>query len=568
MLSNLVDSARRLDRSIRPNAPTTDPARPPVLSGAKPLIGHTLEFVNNPLELLRRANREQGEIAEIRVANKHMVAMFGPDAHEAVFRAPDTVLDPRDAYALMTPIFGDGLVYDAPVDKMGEQLKMLLPALKDRRMRTYGEAIVLEVERSVADWGDGGQVDLVEYCRTLTNYTSSRCLVGREFREDMTDEFASIYHDLERGITPIAYLQPNLPLPAFIQRDRARVKLVELISRITDKRRRTGETGEDFLQTLMEAHYSDGRALTDDEITGMLLAAIFAGHHTSSVTTAWALLELLRNQRFMRRTVEEIDRVFADGGPVDMARLRQLHFTEWVVKETLRLHPPLFMLVRVTQEDWTFKQYMLPKGTWIIVSPTVSHEDPAVFQRPLDFDPDRFGPPREEGKNPWGYVPFGGGRHKCLGNAFAILQIKTILAILLRRFEFDLSGDAIEDDFMSMVIGPKGPCRVRYRLRDHADAPATATTETKAADTDTAPPPGCPAHAAPTEGKALRVKVDHDLCQGHAVCAGEAPEIFEVDEHDKVRVKLPLVPAELTAKARAAEQLCPNRVISLEATDA
>jgi sterol 14-demethylase len=572
-LSNLVDRALR--RTPRP----AGLKEPPRLSNGLPLVGHTVEFLTQPLKMLERAQKELGEIAGIQVAGKRIVAMFGPDAHEAVFRAPDELLNPQEAYAFMTPIFGKGLVYDAPVAKMNEQVKMLLPALKDRRMRTYGEAIVLEVERSLKEWQDEGVVDLVEYCRVLTNFTSSRCLLGAEFREGMTEEFSDIYHALERGITPIAYLNANLPLPAFRRRDKARVRLVELISRIIEARRKEGREGEDFLQTLMESKYADGRALDDDEITGMLLAAMFAGHHTSSVTTAWALIELLRNRRFLDRTVAEIDRVFGGGAPVDMKGLRELTFTEHVVKETLRLHPPLFMLIRVAQKDWAYKGYHVPKGSWIVVSPTVSHLIPEYFKRPEVFDPDRFAPPREEDKTDWAYIPFGGGRHKCLGNAFAILQIKTILAILLTRYEFDLYGDPIESDFQSMVIGPKEPSRLRYRRREArpvvaarpvaAEAPRPANGDGKAAAS------GCPFHApagdgaaAPagdgeTRAKKLVIRLDRDLCQGHAVCVGEAPEVFEVGEDHKVRLKLAEPPPELHKKVAQAARYCPTKTIQL-----
>ena len=90
--------------------------------------------------------------------------------------------------------------------------------------------------------------------------------------------------------------------------------------------------------------------------------------------------------------------------------LREITITENAVKEVLRLHPPLFMLVRVAQEDFQYKRYHIPKGTWIIVSPTVSHKIPSVFRDPLRFDPDRFAPPREEDKREYAFIPFGGGR--------------------------------------------------------------------------------------------------------------------------------------------------------------
>jgi sterol 14-demethylase len=98
----------------------------------------------------------------------------------------------------------------------------------------------------------------------------------------------------------------------------------------------------------------------------------------------------------------------------------------------------------------------------------VAHRDPEVFQNPLDFDPNRYGPGREEDKRPFGYIAFGGGRHKCMGNAFAILQIKTIIAVLLNRYDFELVGDPIETDFQGLVLGPKPPIRIRYRRRARA----------------------------------------------------------------------------------------------------
>lgn len=237
---------------------------PPELSGALPVLGHSVEFVRKTMDLLFRANRELGEVAAFTVFQRRMVAFFGPEAHEAVFRAPDAQLSPMEAYKIMTPVFGEGIVYDATPEKMAEQLKMLLPALKDRRMRTYGEAVVRETEETIRPWGQSGVVDFVEFCRSLTNFTSSRCLLGKEFREGMSEEFASVYHDLEGGVTPLAYVNAHLPIPSFRKRDEARVRMVEMITRIVNDRRRDSRTGEDFLQTLMDSRYADGRELTED----------------------------------------------------------------------------------------------------------------------------------------------------------------------------------------------------------------------------------------------------------------------------------------------------------------
>jgi sterol 14-demethylase len=494
------------------------------------------------------------------------------------------MLSPSEAYKIMTPVFGKDIVYDAPPEKMAEQLKMLLPALKDRRMRTYGEAVIFETEQSTRDWGEAGVIDFVDFCRVLTNFTSSRCLLGKEFREGMTADFAAVYHDLEKGVTPLAYINAHLPIPSFRKRDKARVRMVEMITNVIRARLRDRRQGEDFLQTLMEARYSDGRALTENEITGMLLAGMFAGHHTSSVTTAWTLIELLQNHGYLGRVVEEIDRVFGNGTPVSHAALRELTVTENAVKEALRLHPPLFMLVRVAQQDFTYKQFHVPKGTWIVISPTVSHRMNEVFRDADSFDPDRFAPPRDEDKRDFAYISFGGGRHKCLGNAFAILQIKAIIALLLGQYEFELAGDPIQSDFQGLVVGPKEPCRVRYRKRAQPSITMAAAAELSKMASPEAMAEAAAAHGGQAHGtngtngangtaatgaaaakapmKKLQITLDRDLCQGHAVCVGESAELFRIGDDGKVEL---VMQPELQhyGKAHAAEQYCPTRTIKL-----
>jgi sterol 14-demethylase len=537
---------------------------PPELSGGLPLIGHSIEFVRSTIDLLERARRQNGEIAAFNVFNRRMVAVFGPEAHEAVFRAPDSVLSPSEAYKIMTPVFGKDIVYDAPPEKMAEQLRMLLPALKDKRMRTYGEAVVFETEQNIRPWGEAGVVDFVDFCRVLTNFTSSRCLLGKEFREGMTEEFAAVYHDLEKGVTPLAYINAHLPIPSFRKRDRARVRMVELITRIIDARRREGRFGEDFLQTLMESRYADGRGLTENEITGLLLAGMFAGHHTSSVTTAWTLIELLRSPSYLARVVDEIDRVFGSGNRVSHAALRELVLTENAVKEALRLHPPLFMLVRVANQDFVFKHWFIAKGTWIVISPTVSHHIPEVFADPLRFDPDRFVAPREEDKRDFAFIAFGGGRHKCMGNAFAILQVKAILALLLGQYEFELGGDPIASDFHGLVVGPKEPCRIRYRRRERPSVTLTtaqALAQTASAEAMAAAGNGHGTAGAPA--KKLKIMLDRDLCQGHGVCVGEAPDVFRIGADGKVECDSDEPPLMRYGQVHAAEKYCPTRAIKL-----
>ena len=438
---------------------------PPRLAGGLPVIGHTRAFINDTVGLLQRTHDECGAVGKFKLFGKDIILFTGPEAHEALFRQPDEVLSPNAAYKMMVPVFGRGVAYGAEPSKMAEQMHMLYPALRNDRMRTYTEIVARETLDTIANWGEEGEIEASAFFATLTNYTSSSCLLGKEFRTEMSEEFSKVYYDLERGIVAWGYIHPYLPIPAFRRRDRARSRLGEMVSEIVEARHQSGYRGDDFLQTLMDAEYKDGSKLTDHEVTGMLVAAMFAGHHTSSVTTAWTLIELLRHPQFLDGVHDEIRARYAEEEAYTFQSLRDLEKTERAVKEALRIHPPLFILLRAALKNCQILGYQVKKGDWVAVSPLVAHRDESVFSNALQFDPTRYGPGREEDRRPFAYISFGGGRHKCMGNAFAVLQIKTIMAVLLHRYDFQLVGDTIETDFQGLVLGPKPPIRVRYRRR-------------------------------------------------------------------------------------------------------
>src|SRR5262245_32136837 len=267
---------------------------PPRARGALPGLGHLLELRRAPLALFQRVRDECGDVGEMRWAGQPVVLLSGEKAQEAFFRAPEEQLDQAAAYPFMKPIFGPGVVFDAGVEQRKQAIKNR--SLRDEFMRGHAEGIAAETVRMVAGFGASGSIDLLDFFSELTIYTSSSCLLGREFREELSSEFASAYKDLERGTDAFAYVNPYLPLPSFRKRDRARARLVALVAEIMERRRREGRESSDLLQVLTKIRAADGRLRYDaDQITGMFIAMMFAGHHTTSGTAAWTLIELLRH---------------------------------------------------------------------------------------------------------------------------------------------------------------------------------------------------------------------------------------------------------------------------------
>ena len=537
---------------------------PPKLKGGLPLLGHMLPFAKNPFQFMKRVSDQVGEIAQFKIFNQRMVLLTGDEASTLFYRSSDEQLDQSAAYKLMTPIFGEGIVFDAPIERKNQQLKMLMPALRMEAMRNHSDKIVLEVEDMIKKWGDSGEVDLVAEMKQLTINTASHCLLGREFRYELTDEFAAIYHDLERGVNALAYSFPNLPIPAFRARDRARARLHQLVGEIVQKREQQAEKPTDMFQMLIDSRYDDGSKLTTNEITGMLVGAIFAGHHTSSGTAAWVLLELLKHPQYLRNVRKEVDDLLGAEGHVTFQSLREVPKLENVLKEVLRLHPPLIVLMRQVAEPLVFKNYRINVGDMVWAAPPVTHRMSHLFPNPEVFDPDRYEGERAEDKNLMAYQPFGGGKHKCSGNAFAMFQIKAIFSVLLRKYDFELVDPPATyvDDYGEMIVQPKSPCRVRYRKR-----PQDSFTTRFGSAGHQEGAGGCPMHqkqqAAETKLPTFTISIDRQLCQGHSMCMGEAPELFKVDESGFAHILQATPDMALLEKAREAARYCPNQAITV-----
>ncbi|MET3962290.1 sterol 14-demethylase [Marmoricola sp. OAE513] len=433
--------------------------------------GHLEDLRDDPIDLLHRVREECGEIGRFRLADRDVVLVTGAEANEAFFRAPDEILDQAAAYPFMTPIFGKGVVFDTSPEQRSEALKN--QALKGEMMRGHAATIENEINQMVADWGEEGEIDLLAFFAELTIYTTSACLIGMPFRSELDGRFAEYYHELERGTDALAYVDPYMKgVESFEIRDAARLKLVDLVQAIIDKRHVRGKVARedrDLLDVLISLKNEDGTDhFTADQITGMFISMMFAGHHTSSGTAAWTLIELLRNPAAMADIVAELDHLYADGSEVSFQALRSIPNLEATLKETLRLHPPLILLLRVAQEDFEIGGHLLPAGTMVGASPRVSNRIAEDFPNPDAFDPGRYLDPNQADlQNRWTWIPFGAGKHRCVGNAFAMMQLKAIFSVLLRDYTFEmvLPSEEYKDDTSKMVIQLASPATVRYRRR-------------------------------------------------------------------------------------------------------
>jgi len=440
------------------------------VSGADGEHGHLEEFRTDPIGLMHRVRQECGDVGAFQLADKHVVLLTGAEANEFFFRAADDDLDQAQAYPFMTPIFGKGVVFDASPERRKEMLHN--SALRGDHMKSHAATIEREVRRMLKDWGDEGEIDLLDFFAELTIYTSTACLIGRKFREQVDSRFAEYYHLLERGTDPLCYVDPYLPIESFRIRDEARAGLVGLVGNIMNQRIANppkDKTDRDMLDVLVSIPDEAGNPrFSADEITGMFISLMFAGHHTSAGTSAWTLIELLRHPDVYATVSAELDNLYGDGQEVSFHALRQIPELENVIKETLRLHPPLIILMRVAQGEFEVQGNPINPGDFVAASPAISNRIATDFPDPDSFQPDRYDKPREEDVlHRWTWIPFGAGRHRCVGAAFGTMQIKAIFSILLREYFFEMAQppESYRNDHSKMVVQLSQPARVRYRKR-------------------------------------------------------------------------------------------------------
>ncbi len=442
----------------------------PRVSGGEEEHGHLEEFRTDPIGLMQRVRDECGDVGWFQLADKHVILLSGAEANEFFFRSADEDLDQAEAYPFMMPIFGKGVVFDASPERRKEMLHN--SALRGEHMKGHAATIEREVRRMIENWGDEGEIDLLDFFAELTIYTSTACLIGTKFRNQLDSRFAHFYHQLERGTDPLCYVDPYLPIESFRIRDEARVGLVALVQEIMNQRIANppaDKRDRDMLDVLVSIKDEEGNPrFSADEVTGMFISLMFAGHHTSSGTSSWTLIELIRHPDVYAEVVKELDDLYADGQEVSFHALRQIPKLENVLKETLRLHPPLIILMRVAKGEFEAAGFPIHEGDFVAASPAISNRIPEDFPDPDSFVPQRYEEPRQEDLvNRWTWIPFGAGRHRCVGAAFAQMQIKAIFSVLLREYEFEMAQppESYRNDHSKMVVQLARPAKVRYRLR-------------------------------------------------------------------------------------------------------
>ena len=362
---------------------------------------------------------------------------------------------------------GPDVCYDCPAKIMYQQFGFFKFAMEGQKFETYTRIIQQEVEEYfTTKWGDNGTQCLFTALSECFTLTSAHCLLGMEIRSQWNGEFASFYRDLDHSFIPITFFYPNMPHPFKSKCVRARQKFEEMFKSVMAQRKANGEVHDDFLQILMDARYKDDRALTVQEITGIMVGVLLGGQHTSNVTGTWMMCHLMHDDKW-RNIIMDEQRELLKGDlsrPLDWDDVTKMQKFEMALDETLRLHPPFFQLARKVMADTPFKGRVIPRGHMVAISPGAAQRLPELWgENPERFDPDRWAEDKVKEQPKYAYIPFGGGRHICSGRKFAISSLKIALTWLLKNYKLEFAHPVPKDDYTTMVVAPQAPVLFKYQ---------------------------------------------------------------------------------------------------------
>ncbi len=429
----------------------------------------------DPIGSLLTVARDFGDIAYIRLGPFDVYLVSHPDDVRDVLVTRNHAFMKGRGLQEAKRVLGEGLL-TSEGDHHRRQRRLIQPIFHHSRIDEYGSVMVEEAMRLSDRWHDGEHLDINAEMTRLTLLIVGRTLFDASLEGDAAGvgrALGQILRMFERVSNPLGALLDRLPLPSTRRFQRAQRDLDSVIERMIAERRDSVSRGEppgrDVLSLLIAAQDEETRAgMTDRQIRDEAMTLFLAGHETTAQLMTWTWYLLSRSRQAEAALHDEIDNVL-DGRPPSTKDLPNLPFVEMVLTEAMRLYPPAYVLGRIALEDVTIKGYTIPAGATVLMSPFVVHHDPRWFPEPFRFDPSRWD--RSGGganERPRGaFFPFGGGPRLCIGEAFAWMEAKLLLATLAQGWKVRVDAERPVDLQPMVTLRPKGgmPAIVMRRPR-------------------------------------------------------------------------------------------------------
>lgn len=428
-----------------------------------PVVGAAPQSMLGGLEFTERVAREYGDVVHWEGLGGHFYQLTDPEAIAHVLVHNNTNYVKGEQFQrLLGPLTGNGIL-NSEGEEWRRNRRLLQPAFHPDRISVYAEMMTDQTARTLGDWADGEVRSIHEEMMELTLRIVAQGLFGVDIDRYVDEIEAAINDYLPASASLSNLLLPDgVPLPARRRMARARSTLDSIVDEIiAEKRRNPGEN--DVITMLLEAQ-AEGAPLDDEQIRDEAITLLTAGHETTAVSLTYTAYLLAQHSHVEEKLLTELDDVLGSDRPT-MADLPALTDTEQVIEESMRLYPPVASIVREATSTDRIAGYDIPAGSRIFLSQWVVHRDERWYEDPLAFRPERWTDEMRESLPKLAYFPFSAGPRRCIGDRFAMLEARLILAMLYQSYHLELVSGRDVDVIQTITSRPDEDIRMRLHER-------------------------------------------------------------------------------------------------------
>ncbi|WP_414548856.1 cytochrome P450 [Anabaena sp. CCY 0017] len=433
---------------------------PPVNS----IVGHLLELGQDPLGFLTRC-RDYGDIVPLQFGLTPTCLVTHPQYVEQVLKNRQDFIKSRGSRALKS-LLGEGLL-TAAGESWFWQRRLIQPVFHQKRINKYGEVMVEYTNRMLQTWHDGETHNIHADMMQLTLQIIMKCIFSTEVDEGEAKVVANAldvamqWFESKRRQNFLVW--EWFPRPENIRYRHAITQMDEAIYKLIQERRHSQEQTDDLLTMLMEAKDEEtGQQMDDKLLRDEVATLMLAGHETTANALSWAWMLLAQNPDVRQKLELELNQVLQGKLPT-LADLGQLVYTQQIIKESMRLYPPVSIQGREAAVDTQIGDYEIPQGMTVMMSQWVMHRHPQYFENPEAFQPERWTQEFEKQLPKGVYIPFGDGPRICIGKGFAQMEAALLLATIAQRFQIDLVPDYPIVPQPSITLRPEHGLKVQLK---------------------------------------------------------------------------------------------------------
>jgi cytochrome P450 len=448
------------------------------------------EFLHDPIRTLQRISYQYGDISYFKLGRQHVYLINSPDYIEKVLVYDHRNFRKGKRLQLAKALLGEGLV-TSEGDLHNRQRRIIQPIFHPKQITTYGKIITDYATRLDQKWKDGDTLDMLKEMMQLTLSIICKSVLNYDIESEAEDvgKALTICRNYSKRLqSPLGHVLDKIPiLPNVKGARKAREELDELVYGLVKERRQAPEYGvtsyDDLLTRLLRAQdtteskptfdskstsstATPSSGMSDTQVRDEVMTIFIAGHETTANALTWTFYLLSQNPDIEKKLLVELLNVIDGNRTPTVDDIPKLTFTEKVLRESMRLYPPVWLIGRSVDNDYTLGKYTVPTGSTIMMSQYVMHHDPHYYNEPERFDPERWSSEAKSSLPRFSYFPFGGGIRGCIGEPFAWMEGILVLASIARQWKMSLvPGHRVELD-PAITLRPKYGVKMKLERRN------------------------------------------------------------------------------------------------------